>query len=189
MKNNFEKINDIKIDENLNNKVFRDFIKYFENENKITISKSLYEKFEEVVSKIASYNNHKFVKPSDLFGMLFIEQEEIDDFENKFHESIKQTMFKEVITYKNLNSDIKDDFEVKYNNKTLTLEEKQHAAKLAEWIRKQVIIFSDKKLIEHNEQLDNKITGEMIKSFFKEQNEIFIRIYKWHANAFEIISN
>ncbi|ATQ35732.1 hypothetical protein CG007_02975 [Mesoplasma entomophilum] len=188
MKNNLEKLDKIKINEKLNNKVFRDFIKYFENKNKQKISKKLLTEFETIVNKIATYNDHKFVKQSDLFGMLFIQQNEIEDFSEKFKEAIRETMFKEVINYQTLNSNLKDEFEIKYNEKSLTKEEKEHASKLVKWIRKQVEIFSNEKLINENPQLENQITGELTKEFFKEQNEIFIKIYKWHANVFEVMA-
>ncbi|ATZ21091.1 hypothetical protein [Mesoplasma coleopterae] len=188
MKNNLEKLSEIKINEELNNKVFRDFIKYFESKNKLKISENLLTKFESTVNKIATYNDHEFVKQSDLFGMLFIEQNEIVNFSEKFKEAIRETMFKEVIHYQTLNSNLKDEFEIKYNKKTLTKEEKEHASKLVKWIRNQVEIFSNEKLINENPQLQNKITGEVVKEFFREQNEIFIKIYKWHANVFEVMT-
>ncbi|ATZ21796.1 hypothetical protein [Mesoplasma tabanidae] len=188
MINTLEKLKDIKINEELNNKVFRDFIKYFETKYSFKISTNLLLKFEIIVKKIATYNGHEFVKQSDLFGMLFIEQNEINDFEEKFKETMKETMFREVINYQNLNSNIKDEYEIKFNNKTLSIEEKEHALNLTKWIKKQIEIFSNENLIKNNEQLKNKITGEMIKDFFKEQNDIFIRIYKWHANVFAIMA-
>ncbi|ATZ18245.1 hypothetical protein [Mesoplasma melaleucae] len=187
MKKILAKLNNTEIDKKINNKVFRDFIKFFETKFSLKINHELYLEFENVVNKVATYNKHLFIRQSDLFGMLLIEQNQIENFEEKFYEAIKDTMFKDVIMYQNLNSDIKDDYEIKYNNKTLSLKEKEHANQLVKWIKKQVEIFSNEKLIEDNPQLKNAITGDLAINFFKQQNEIFIRIYKWHSNVFEIM--
>lgn len=182
------KLNNIEVNKNINNKVFRDFVKFFEDKFFIKLSPNLYLEFESIVNKIVSYNNHAFIRQSDLFGMLLIEQNEIEEFEDKFYEAIKETMFKDVIIYQTLNSNLKDEYELKYTNETLSLKEKEHAKELVKWIRNQVEIFSNEQLILNNPQLDNEITGDLVIQFFKEQNEIFIRIYKWHANVFEIMA-
>lgn len=182
------KLDNIGIYKKINNKVFRDFIKFFENQFFIKINNDLYLEFETIVNKIAAYNKHAFIRQSDLFGMLLVKQNKIADFEDKFYESIKETMFKDVIMYQTLNSNLKDEYEIKFTNQTLTFQEKEHAKELVNWIREQVQMFSNENLIENNPQLKNEITKDLVIDFFKKQNEIFTRIYKWHANVFEIMA-
>ncbi|ASZ09322.1 hypothetical protein CK556_03130 [Mesoplasma chauliocola] len=188
MNHDLKYIKKIKINNKINDKVFRDFIKYFEVKNSLKIEVQTYELFSNIVKKVATYNDHLFVTQSDLFAMLFIEQNQITNFEEKFYLAMKDTMFKEALYYQSLNSDTKDQFENKFNKQTLSVEEKEHAKKLVEWIKKQIVVFSNEKLIEENPQLLNKVTGNLAIDFFKQQNEIIIRIYKWHANVFEMIS-
>ncbi|PPE04655.1 hypothetical protein EELLY_v1c03350 [Entomoplasma ellychniae] len=184
-----EKLKEVEKDDlNINDKVFRDFIKFFVNSYNLTIDKETFSHWNYLVINTTKYNKRAFTTQSDLWALVyddyFDKNENLDLFKNALH----NTMFKEQIKYLNQNVKFKDDYATKKDNKTLSQIEIHHTKKLLEWTVNYIEELKKAKqsAIQSN-QINNLLTKDVSLEFFIEKHDYFLKVFNWHKMGFEII--
>lgn len=173
----------------INDKVFRDFIKYLKNVKNMNLNTKQIQELNEVVVATTAFNKRMFVSQSDLWAMI---QSDIFFLNSNiiiFEEAIFETMFKEQLEYIHKNVEFKDNYSEKKATKILTPQEIVHANQLLEWtiayIRKLEQAFD---LAFKSDQVSNTLTQKKSQDFFIKKHEEVLRIFKWHKLGFEIIT-
>ncbi|WP_027063129.1 hypothetical protein [Mesoplasma seiffertii] len=175
---------------NINDKVGRDFLKFLVTSENIEISAELFEKFIQSVKIVAACNKHEFVRQSDLFAILEVEQTEIKNLDEVFEKSLRATMFRELNIYLEANIMFKDQATIDFENNAISEEQIEHAELLINWTTAKIKELEDSiELVIHGEQLTNILTGIKAAQFYEQAVREIITMLKWHLVGFQIIKN
>lgn len=182
-------INDV-TSKDVNDKVGRDFLKYLVKSESLKLSPQLFEEMLESIKTVAAYNEHQFIRQSDLFAILEVEQSEIANLKEVFERAMQATMFKELNVFLEANIEFKDQATVDFENNAISEEQIEHAELLINWTTAKIKELEDSvQLVIHGEQLTNILTGIKAAQFYEQAVREIITMLKWHLVGFQIIKN
>ncbi|AUF83680.1 hypothetical protein CXP39_02625 [Mesoplasma syrphidae] len=174
----------------INDKVGRDFLKFLIISENLKISNELFEKMILSMKIVAAYNNHQFVRQSDLFAILELQQNEIANLNEIFEKALKATMFRELYIYLEANIKFKEQAANDFENDIITLNQIKEAQILSKWTSNKIEeLESTIELVTQGEQLTNTLTGEWASEFYRNCIKEITTMMRWHLVGFEIIKN
>ncbi|KNG79392.1 hypothetical protein [Mycoplasma sp. HU2014] len=170
----------------INFKIAKDFINYWNNHYKLDFSNDQIEFLIQIIKATTSLNNRISVDQSDLFSILHTNIN--DQLKTSFYEAMNFTMFRELNYYLQETRMYKENIEQLYLKKSITNNEIDHCNKLIKWIDKKVLELQNSiNIVLNNQKLKDSINYDLLTEFYQKQVDEKIRRFKWYQNTFMIV--
>ncbi|AJM71766.1 hypothetical protein [Mycoplasma yeatsii] len=172
--------------ENINFKIAKDFINYWNNNHQLNLTNDEIDFLIQIIKATASLNNRISVDQSDLFSILHTNINE--QFKTSFYQAMDFTMFRELNYYLEETQMYKENIEQLYLKNAITNNELDHCNKLINWIDKKVVELQNSiNIVLNNQKLKDSINYNLLTEFYETQIDEKIRRFRWYQNTFMIV--